>query len=73
MYITGKCTIEGGTLNVTTTGADADAVYVDSEYTQKAGRVTLKSMARCLITMGYSYLRGGSLTLDVCNSDSYTA
>ena len=73
MYITGKCTIEGGTLNVTTTGADADAVYVDSEYTQKAGRVTLKSMARCLITMGYSYLQGGSLTLDVCNSDSYTA
>ncbi|MBR6644815.1 MAG: carbohydrate-binding domain-containing protein [Clostridia bacterium] len=73
MYITGRCTIEGGTLNVTTTGADADAVYVDSEYTQKAGRVTLKSMARCLITMGYTYLHGGSLTLDVCNSDSYTA
>lgn len=73
MYITGRCTIEGGTLNVTNTGADADAVYVDSEYTQKAGRVTLKSMARCLITMGYSYLHGGSLTLDVCNSDSYTA
>lgn len=72
-YIQGKCTIEGGTLNITATGANADAVYVDETYTQKAGSVTLKSATRCFVTYGVTYLQGGSLTLDGCDTGSYSA
>lgn len=72
-YINGKCTIEGGTLNITATGANADAVYVDAVYTQKAGSVTLKSATRCFVTYGFTYLQGGSLTLDGSDSGSYSA
>lgn len=72
-YINSNCTIEGGTLNVTTTGANANALYVEGSYTQKSGRVNLKSANRCLYTFGLSSLLGGALTLDGCDSGSYPA
>ncbi len=66
----GGIVINGGTINVTTTGHNAEGIESKNELTVNGGTVTVNSYDDGINSASHMYLKGGTITVVASNNDA---